>query len=124
MIRRPPRSTLFPYTTLFRSHITGPPRMERQTLRRLRAMPVAHALQSSDVVTFKLFRLAGGRSSFATVKWLSVACIVAVAGGAAPPVAACAPAGRARPLPRAARRGGRRGGEPRRAPSHLGPAPP
>src|SRR3712207_6865993 len=25
MIRRPPRSTLFPYTTLFRSHI-GPPR--------------------------------------------------------------------------------------------------
>src|SRR5438067_8270162 len=26
MIRRPPRSTLFPYTTLFRSHDTGPPR--------------------------------------------------------------------------------------------------
>src|SRR2546427_9396378 len=25
MIRRPPRSTLFPYTTLFRSRITGPP---------------------------------------------------------------------------------------------------
>src|SRR2546422_9827977 len=24
MIRRPPRSTLFPYTTLFRSEITGP----------------------------------------------------------------------------------------------------
>src|SRR3989441_3573536 len=24
MIRRPPRSTLFPYTTLFRSHIPGP----------------------------------------------------------------------------------------------------
>src|SRR5438132_4265822 len=24
MIRRPPRSTLFPYTTLFRSHIFGP----------------------------------------------------------------------------------------------------
>src|SRR5687768_18029521 len=23
MIRRPPRSTLFPYTTLFRSHVTG-----------------------------------------------------------------------------------------------------
>src|SRR3712207_7330640 len=23
MIRRPPRSTLFPYTTLFRSHISG-----------------------------------------------------------------------------------------------------
>src|SRR2546430_5383472 len=24
MIRRPPRSTLFPYTTLFRSHLRGP----------------------------------------------------------------------------------------------------
>src|SRR2546430_12342538 len=24
MIRRPPRSTLFPYTTLFRSHVEGP----------------------------------------------------------------------------------------------------
>src|SRR5258708_14841127 len=24
MIRRPPRSTLFPYTTLFRSHFDGP----------------------------------------------------------------------------------------------------
>src|SRR2546430_7435969 len=26
MIRRPPRSTLFPYTTLFRSHYAGPVR--------------------------------------------------------------------------------------------------
>src|SRR2546430_7326522 len=43
MIRRPPRSTLFPYTTLFRSHrppacrrttVTGPP-----TARRRRAAP-------------------------------------------------------------------------------------
>src|SRR3712207_9182799 len=25
MIRRPPRSTLFPYTTLFRSELEGPP---------------------------------------------------------------------------------------------------
>src|SRR3712207_7296404 len=25
MIRRPPRSTLFPYTTLFRSEVGGPP---------------------------------------------------------------------------------------------------
>src|SRR2546430_12022364 len=25
MIRRPPRSTLFPYTTLFRSHLRGKP---------------------------------------------------------------------------------------------------
>src|SRR2546429_6678885 len=30
MIRRPPRSTLFPYTTLFRSRL--PPRAQRRTL--------------------------------------------------------------------------------------------
>src|SRR2546426_8754978 len=28
MIRRPPRSTHFPYTTLFRSHLLGHPRVE------------------------------------------------------------------------------------------------
>src|SRR3712207_7644252 len=28
MIRRPPRSTLFPYTTLFRSSLAGPPTRE------------------------------------------------------------------------------------------------
>src|SRR4051794_41309511 len=32
MIRRPPRSTLFPYTTLFRSHIALPPRAPCSTL--------------------------------------------------------------------------------------------
>src|SRR3712207_8906356 len=30
MIRRPPRSTLFPYTTLFRSNVGGHPRFLRQ----------------------------------------------------------------------------------------------
>src|SRR2546422_1412530 len=29
MIRRPPRSTLFPYTTLFRSHSFQPSKLER-----------------------------------------------------------------------------------------------
>src|SRR2546425_6131946 len=29
MIRRPPRSTLFPYTTLFRSHRARPARLDR-----------------------------------------------------------------------------------------------
>src|SRR2546428_3601219 len=32
MIRRPPRSTLFPYTTLFRSHIVVPSRLVKCTL--------------------------------------------------------------------------------------------
>src|SRR3712207_8904319 len=34
MIRRPPRSTLFPYTTLFRSHgVAGKPQRARQDAR-------------------------------------------------------------------------------------------
>src|SRR2546430_10626532 len=37
MIRRPPRSTLFPYTTLFRSHKVGPV---------LRLLPVRSAKKS------------------------------------------------------------------------------
>src|SRR5438309_7197408 len=32
MIRRPPRSTLFPYTTLFRSHIRKRPALEAANL--------------------------------------------------------------------------------------------
>src|SRR5687767_15631575 len=32
MIRRPPRSTLFPYTTLFRSGVAGTARSERKAL--------------------------------------------------------------------------------------------
>src|SRR2546425_5682689 len=37
MIRRPPRSTLFPYTTLFRSpHRAGPPRGRGSRVRRWR----------------------------------------------------------------------------------------
>src|SRR3712207_7129673 len=47
MIRRPPRSTLFPYTTLFRSHResaleAGPAGLHRQT--RVRARGVAASL--------------------------------------------------------------------------------
>jgi len=37
MIRRPPRSTLFPYTTLFRSHAATP----RRRARRLVPVPTA-----------------------------------------------------------------------------------
>src|SRR3989449_8315370 len=39
MIRRPPRSTLFPYTTLFRSH---PARRERQPADRARDLAGEH----------------------------------------------------------------------------------
>src|SRR2546426_6715675 len=37
MIRRPPRSTLFPYTTLFRSLAAGAVRVEALSVRRSRA---------------------------------------------------------------------------------------
>src|SRR3712207_7591487 len=39
MIRRPPRSTLFPYTTLFRSDVEDPFRRHARLL--LRALPAA-----------------------------------------------------------------------------------
>src|SRR2546430_6854506 len=38
MIRRPPRSTLFPYTTLFRSSIPLPPRKTAQATSRRRLL--------------------------------------------------------------------------------------
>jgi sulfocyanin len=60
-------------------------------------MPVAGAPQYRGVVSFTLFRLAGRVGSFATVKSLSVACIVAVALGAASPVVARAQGATAAP---------------------------
>src|SRR5437764_10066254 len=38
MIRRPPRSTLFPYTTLFRSHGVGEPRHPANAIEVLRQL--------------------------------------------------------------------------------------
>src|SRR3712207_7018553 len=49
MIRRPPRSTLFPYTTLFRSHGVGgagdPRRGPAQPARRRRRRPTRRAVR-------------------------------------------------------------------------------
>src|SRR3712207_7554869 len=49
MIRRPPRSTLFPYTTLFRSSRIRAPRLERLLLRdqALRAEPARRVARAS-----------------------------------------------------------------------------
>src|SRR3712207_8758400 len=44
MIRRPPRSTLFPYTTLFRSRAADPPRPRPLRRGRARADPARAAL--------------------------------------------------------------------------------
>src|SRR2546422_6893749 len=52
MIRRPPRSTLFPYTTLFRSQCYGVSRASADRLERvtaLRTAPPAIARQSAVV---------------------------------------------------------------------------
>src|SRR5256885_7188095 len=43
MIRRPPRSTLFPYTTLFRSFIGCASRRSRASPRATRGVRAAHA---------------------------------------------------------------------------------
>src|SRR2546425_7210011 len=48
MIRRPPRSTLFPYTTLFRSRRLGherQPRLRQREARRRRVVPARNVRQ-------------------------------------------------------------------------------
>src|SRR3712207_7187428 len=55
MIRRPPRSTLFPYTTLFRSHCWN---FERQHVAAERAAPSRHRRAGSGLPR----RRAHGRS--------------------------------------------------------------
>src|SRR2546426_4805640 len=47
MIRRPPRSTLFPYTTLFRSHFVGA-RREQAALVFHAADPAAHGQRNTN----------------------------------------------------------------------------
>src|SRR3712207_7570648 len=50
MIRRPPRSTLFPYTTLFRSRRGGDRRVDRLDGRRAGALPPARAAGAARAV--------------------------------------------------------------------------
>src|SRR3712207_7905474 len=50
MIRRPPRSTLFPYTTLFRSHLLGDLRPDRAGRRGEREGDVDVAAVDLDAV--------------------------------------------------------------------------
>src|SRR5256885_5187511 len=50
MIRRPPRSTLFPYTTLFRSHVTA----RRRTARRYDTARAQSSLWRSEEHTSEL----------------------------------------------------------------------
>ena len=58
MIRRPPRSTLFPYTTLFRSGPDDVQLVHRLWLN-MRRDPSVQDLHHSDIITYALTRLAG-----------------------------------------------------------------
>src|SRR2546427_4192367 len=60
MIRRPPRSTLFPYTTLFRSRGRG--RRRRGGLRPALGRPRPHAARGRGAVDPTHLRIADGRS--------------------------------------------------------------
>src|SRR5258705_10241269 len=48
MIRRPPRSTLFPYTTLFRSRVAPQARREMRFLGAQPVERIAHVAQACD----------------------------------------------------------------------------
>src|SRR3712207_7219514 len=50
MIRRPPKSTLFPYTTLFRSRVPQGPRWERSLRRPAGFTPAAEASSPEETV--------------------------------------------------------------------------
>src|SRR3989442_3615230 len=65
MIRRPPRSTLFPYTTLFRSRALGWIRGEFETLlNRVLIDALRFALaQRQQVLNTRYFSLSGDRKS-------------------------------------------------------------
>src|SRR3712207_9280794 len=64
MIRRPPRSTLFPYTTLFRSALPGVLARERRPGERLGVLPAGaqrhRAAQDEDVALGVAVLGAGG----------------------------------------------------------------
>src|SRR5256885_7674316 len=67
MIRRPPRSTLFPYTTLFRSLVrfAQPSALESAVRHQL------HSLHAKPLVALILFH-AGRRNEFANTRGVSV----------------------------------------------------
>src|SRR5258708_15740019 len=57
MIRRPPRSTLFPYTTLFRSFLVQ--RKAAEQFKRYRWEPVQQRWDQNDLLGSRLFGVQG-----------------------------------------------------------------
>src|SRR3712207_8750826 len=69
MIRRPPRSTLFPYTTLFRSH-EGPPRAHQaQDRQALRAVPLGRRVHDPAAVDHRDRKSTRLNSSHANISY-------------------------------------------------------
>src|SRR3712207_9484382 len=69
MIRRPPRSTLFPYTTLFRSEIRGASGSRTMPLADLFAAPtderrIETTLRTGEIITSFTLPAAAGRSTY------------------------------------------------------------
>src|SRR2546422_7384163 len=54
MIRRPPRSTLFPYTTLFRSHAGAQAQVHPRTLANVHRQQLTEVQGQSDVAIYGL----------------------------------------------------------------------
>src|SRR3989449_8582801 len=67
MIRRPPRSTLFPYTTLFRSHpfLERLPPVRSAELQKLRVSEFSRVVGALDRVAVRVARVAVRAPEFA-----------------------------------------------------------
>src|SRR5260221_7378047 len=63
MIRRPPRSTLFPYTTLFRSHVGFEPRANPELVVDEKAAQFADAAGATVEPRGRAFEPAGGSNA-------------------------------------------------------------
>src|SRR2546426_10618951 len=103
MIRRPPRSTLFPYTTLFRSPASA-------------SVPVGQAVQLSAVTKDSAGTVLTGR----TVTWASSNGGIASGNGSGLVTGVGGGGGGSTP-PRGGGRGGGGGDEPPRPPGGGGP---
>src|SRR2546427_6551628 len=62
MIRRPPRSTLFPYTTLFRSEHVGVVKLPDERLTKLASLAGARKVTQHEVTLHDLLAIVGPRS--------------------------------------------------------------
>src|SRR3712207_8911023 len=63
MIRRPPRSTLFPYTTLFRSQVVGRDAVGQEAHSRHDSQPVPALLHTVQAHCCRSFRRRTGRAA-------------------------------------------------------------